>query len=170
MRFAYATALLIVIASNAVARELVVAHWPMPDYLRFLADVSDSVRKSTGDQHGVRFPMLLVFSTSGELSWIGNPLDSKVDLSLKNVIDPAVDVSQVLSKLDNAWISFNHGTSSDAMAATPSLRVDRDAPTAVLVVFTLERGVCPPCDHVNDDLMAALPSDWNRLIAPVSGN
>ena len=156
------TALLSLCFTVCANASTVQAVWSPTDVQRLLAD-SDQQGEVTPDRQGLGFPLLLIFDGDGRLAWQGDPNEFP-DLSLPTaeVAKPGYELAQVLSQIDSITREVvPEGT------APPSASVLVGRPTAILVVLSAKKGLCPPCDS-SLSILEQLPGGWNRITAALT--
>lgn len=141
-------------------------HWPLMSYVGVVkAKAAEQVRHS-GGQAGMAFPMLLVFSSSGELKWLGRP--DALALDQLDLVAASADAGNELAAI-MATLDMTRKNIPDAgfeqVAGNPSERIAADRATAILVMANFN---CEGCGGIMEKSLAAIPEDWNRVLATVT--
>lgn len=156
-------------ALPAAASEAIHVHWPMMEFFTYTPAVAGTPSSSNTESgamgSGVEVPQLLVFSISGALAWRGHPEQLKADdLAVLGEATGENEFERLLVKLDRAWNNFPEFRPSDR---PPSQLVTPNLPTLVLVVPTLEVGLCTACNTYMK-LLETLAPDWNHVKAALA--
>lgn len=156
-------ALLLALSMSSASASGVKVHWPLMDYMGTMRTQAETHLAQSGGQMRMSFPMLLVYAVEGKLVWMGKPdtLDIKV---LRTRADPASDLASVLASLDQARKTYAD-VGFDQVDGLPSEQIERDRPTAVLVVPNFS---CEACAGMIEGASQQIPEDWNLVIAAVT--
>lgn len=165
MRFIFV--LFFLVSGSLLAAEPMRVHWPLMDYVGLVkANAADQVQHS-GGQAGLSFPMLLVFSPSGELKWLGRPdgfVADQIDLAASPAAGTENELHKVMVTLDAARRNIPD-PGFDQVTGNPSEHLEAGRATAILVVGNFS---CEGCVPMMEKSFASVPEDWNRVAAAVT--
>jgi hypothetical protein len=148
------------------AAEPIRVHWPLMSYLALVKARAAEQARPSGGQAGMAFPMLLVFSSSGELKWLGPPdalgLD-QLDLEAASAA-AGNELAAVMATLDMTRKNIPDA-GFEQVLGNPSEHITADRATAILVMGNFN---CEGCGATMEKSIAAIPEDWNRIVATVT--
>jgi len=166
-RFIFAC-LALVLSTQLMADALVRVHWPLTEYMSLVRAEAKELVMQNGAQVGLAFPTLIVFSKSGQLIWMGKPIELATDVvNAANRGDESATIDvlgKVLSALDNARNVYPV-VGFEQVSGAPSTYISRTKPTAILVVANFS---CEGCASMIESSIQSIPKDWNKIAATVT--
>ena len=160
--------LTLIASPHLFAIEPIRVHWPLTEYVSLVKTEAKDLMVKNGTQVGLSFPTLILFSKTGELAWIGKPVELTPEIveATNNSGAPAETdaLSKVLSVLDNARKVYQV-VGFEQVSGAPSAHVSRNKATAILVVGNFS---CEGCVSMIETSMQAIPNSWNQMAATVT--